>query len=335
MNIFGKEIDIFHVRRLSEVDVLVVACLVVAVFTALATAIIPHTREKSSAITEVPMYYPVETAVPHEQASTPIKTANSGKSNFTKSIKLPPLKPVKQLDRSNPGFITLLGDGRLEAHFAPTKTNGLRGTYGGRWAPENLVSTADGTKLLVRKENSAEIPFSIAEAASREHYGYGRYEVVMQIGKGSGLVSAFFTYTGPWFGNPHDEIDIEFLGKDPSTVLFNYWKNGKRGSFATFDLPFDASAAPHLYAFEWLPDKITWYVDGEAFYATPENDPGIPSTAGRVFFSHWTGIPKMSAWHGKPTFESDASALVNCVSFTPVGENTRSCSDIYHSDHNG
>jgi hypothetical protein len=37
----------------------------------------------------------------------------------------------------------------------------------------------------------------------------------------------------------------------------------------------------------------------------------------------------MSAWHGKPTFESGASAHYSCVSFSPIGEDTRACSDLF------
>ena len=40
----------------------------------------------------------------------------------------------------------------------------------------------------------------------------------MQPGRGSGLVTALFTYTGPYAGDPHDEIDIEFLGKDLTKI---------------------------------------------------------------------------------------------------------------------
>jgi endo-1,3-1,4-beta-glycanase ExoK len=113
-------------------------------------------------------------------------------------------------------------------------------------------------------------------------YGYGRYETIMRPAKGSGLVSAFFTYTGPYFGKPHDEIDIEFVGKDTSIVELNYFHKGKTGSSARIKLPFDASEQDHLYAFDWKPEGISWYVDGKLIYQTPVNDPHLPKNAGRL-----------------------------------------------------
>ncbi len=164
---------------------------------------------------------------------------------------------------------------------------------------------------------------------SRETFGYGRYEAIMRPARGSGLVTAFFTYTGPTFGDPHDEIDIEFLGSDTTRIHFNYFRNGERGSAATFDLPFDASRTDRLYAFEWRPDGITWFVENEAIYSTVAGDGKVPVAAGKVIFSAWTGKPYMAAWHGEPDFGAKASARFACISFTPLGETGQRCSDTY------
>lgn len=234
--------------------------------------------------------------------------------------------PVAQLAQSGQGFLTNTAVSGIQREFWASESQGGHDFYGGRWAPENVRETSDGTHLAVERGNGK---VSNAEVRSRQRLGYGRYEAVMQVGKGSGLVSAFFTYTGPYEGNPHDEIDIEFLGKDTSKVHFNYWRNGRKGHHATFDLPFDASAAPHLYAFDWQPDRITWYVDGEAYYTTEVDDPHIPQHAGRLYFSHWTGTQKMQAWHGKPDFASGTSTIVECASFTPVNEDGPACQDNF------
>lgn len=52
------------------------------------------------------------------------------------------------------------------------------------------------------------------------------------------------------------------------------------------DLGFDASDEHHTYAFEWLPDSITWYVDGEAIYSATTN---ILSTPSKVMMNVWPG----------------------------------------------
>ena len=235
----------------------------------------------------------------------------------------PPRKP-----RSG-GFLTRLSAPAQDPVFFASSQGNKDSFYGGDWMPDNIDARNGGAFLEVRRLKGAALPFSAAEMQSEKTYQYGRYEAVMQPARGSGLVTAFFTYTGPWFGDPHDEVDIEFLGADTTKIHFNYFKNGKSIKPATFDLPFDAADRPHLYAFEWRPDGITWFVDGVPYYATEAGDPGTPQGAGRVMFSTWTGKPMMEGWHGKPTFPDGAGAQFNCVSFTPLGRDTARCSDTY------
>ncbi|KCZ51828.1 family 16 glycosylhydrolase [Hyphomonas pacifica] len=318
--------------RFSNIDAITGLCVLAVFLFGIAAAFSSKDTRNLTVVADVPIYYPV---APPEAAPAPSDAADKLAPEAAPQPAPAPDQPqAKQLANSSPAFISLLGDDRLEASYYLSQSKAPRDFYGGRWAPENIESTANGTTFSVKKEGNTDVPFSIAEASTYKRYGYGRYEAIMQIGKGSGLVSAFFTYTGPYFGDPHDEVDIEFLGKDTTKIHFNYWRNGKRGKFATFDLPFDASEGPHLYAFEWLPDRITWYVDGVPYYASELNDPFIPKTAGKVHFSHWTGIPKMREWHGKPDFGTEAVTTVSCSSFTPMGEDKRSCSDVYKEKKN-
>lgn len=227
------------------------------------------------------------------------------------------------------GFLTRLGTPQRDQIFRASDHGNENSFYGGDWVPENIQRKAGGAFLEVRRVAGRALPYTAAEMQSDKVYGYGRYETIMQPASGSGLVTAFFTYTGPWFGDPHDEIDIEFLGSDTTKIHFNYFRNGRSIKPASFDLPFDAAAGPRLYAFEWRPDGITWFVEGEAVYATEAGDPGVPVTAGKVMFSAWTGKKQMEAWHGPPLFRDGAGAQYNCVSFTPLGADTPRCSDSY------
>lgn len=274
------------------------------------------------------MYYPVaQPASPELRGRTdlePLTITPAAPSPRTPAVKLQP--------NSGGAMFADLSPKSLESSFWASDTERRHGHYGGRWAAENIRSTPKGVELQVHREKTPDSPYSNAEFRSKNEYGYGRYEAIMQVGKGDGLVSAFFTYTGPYANAPHDEIDVEFLGKDTTKVLFNYWHKGQRGSFATFDLPFDASEAAHLYAFEWTPDKITWFIDGEPYYSTEPGDTKIPSYAGRLYFSHWTGVPSMSGWHGKPTFTSGEATIVSCASFTPLGKDAQSCADAFDPD---
>ena len=233
---------------------------------------------------------------------------------------------------SGPGFITMFGDGHNETSWHVARhANGADSHYANDWEPDNADFTSNGLSLSVRRTRTSN-GFAAAEVKSHTTYGYGRYEVVMRPAAGSGLVSAFFTYTGTYFGDPHDEIDIEFLGLDTRKVELNYFKNGITGHHTTIDLPFDASEDFHLYAFDWWPDRIRWYIDGELVYETPEGDRRIPNTPGSVYMNTWTGRTKgLKSWHGVPSFEQGAAADYACVSFTPLGEEGRRCADVFVS----
>ncbi|MDE6727028.1 MAG: glycoside hydrolase family 16 protein [Oscillospiraceae bacterium] len=156
------------------------------------------------------------------------------------------------------------------------------------WRKSN-VDFSDGSmklKIDIDGDGTGKIPYSGAEFRSKDFYGYGMYEVVMKPIKNDGVVSSFFTYTGPSDNNPWDEIDIEFLGKDTTIVQFNYFTNGKGGHEKIYELGFDASEDFHTYGFDWQADKITWYVDGKPVH-TAEKD--IPSTPSKIMMNVWPG----------------------------------------------
>jgi endo-1,3-1,4-beta-glycanase ExoK len=308
-------------RTVSVLDIMLLSVIAAALVTGFAVGVASDQDPLSSSYEQAQIYYPVEKLA----AAAVLKPVSIRPATPVESV-----SSIKQLAKSGRGFRSTFGSEPIEDKFWLSETHAVDSFYGGRWAPENAITTPQGMALQVKREPGENVPFSIAEARSKQRVGYGRYEAVMQVGKGSGLVSAFFTYTGPYAGDPHDEVDIEFLGKDTSKVEFNYWRNGKRGKHAKFDLPFDASAAPHLYAFEWLPDRITWYVDGVAYYSTEPDDAFIPRTSGRLYFSHWTGVPKMQGWHGTPKFESGEATIVSCTSFTPINDSTQTCGDSFH-----
>lgn len=156
-----------------------------------------------------------------------------------------------------------------------------------RWVPKNTVVN-DGTLTLTIDQNTTdEYRYNGAEWRTREFFGYGMYSVRMQPISNPGVVSSFFTYTGPSDNNPWDEIDIEFLGKDTTKVQFNYYTNGVGGHEFLYDLGFDASESYHVYGFDWQADHITWYVDGVAVYTATEN---LPVTPGKIMMNAWPGI---------------------------------------------
>ena len=155
------------------------------------------------------------------------------------------------------------------------------------WYKQNTSFDGGVLNLTIDKDHSGKYNYSGAEYRTADTYHYGYYETSMQAIKNDGVVSSFFTYTGPSEDNPWDEIDIEILGKDTTKVQFNYYTNGVGNHEYMYDLGFDASEGFHTYGFDWQPDHITWYVDGKEVYTAYNN---IPSTAGRIMMNVWPGI---------------------------------------------
>ena len=186
------------------------------------------------------------------------------------------------------------------------------------WRKE-LIEGVDGKlKLTLTDQHYGRVDtIGCAEIQSTKKYSYGRYETRMKAAYGSGLNTAFFTYTGPPHGvKEHDEIDFEFLGKENNLLQVGYWQNGINHETSFIELGYNASEEFHTYAFDWFPDKIIWYVDGEEVYRTTGKNP-LPTNAQKLYFSLWSGGKGTKDWLGKFEYEAPKSAEIEWVSFTP------------------
>jgi beta-glucanase (GH16 family) len=149
---------------------------------------------------------------------------------------------------------------------------------------------------------------------------YGRFEIRAKLPSGRGLWPAHWLYPQnrnwqmeylmsqavaegkerlipeerPWYS----EIDImEFLGHEPNIVygtLHCYTFDGtKETSSGKWIGSTDFSKAFHIYALEWEPDSIRWYIDGQLIHATTT---GIPHTPHYLILNTAIG----GAWPGNP-----------------------------------
>jgi endo-1,3-1,4-beta-glycanase ExoK len=156
-------------------------------------------------------------------------------------------------------------------------------------------------------------PYASGEYRTNDFYGYGRIEGRFKAAKSEGIVTSLFTYTGPSDGNPHDEIDIEILGKDTTKMQVNYFTNGMGGHETFIDLGFDASLDFHIYAFEWSPTAINWYVDNTLVHTETIS---IPTTPGRIMMSLWLGTG-VDDWLGPFTYTTPIYAYYDWIKYTP------------------
>lgn len=181
---------------------------------------------------------------------------------------------------------------------------------------QGQVRLHDGLVLSLTPQSGAENRFKGASLRRHTPTGYGRYETEIQAARGDGVVTGFFTYTGPHYGSRHDEIDIELLGKNTRQLHIATFVDGKLWN-KFIDLGFDAAEAPHRYAFEWTPDAIRWYVDDELVYEKHASSGPLPEKPGMLFANIWAADPSIKSWSGEITEGWSAQARVLSMAHRP------------------
>ena len=172
------------------------------------------------------------------------------------------------------------------------------------FSPSNL-SINDGApaKITVCREDMGVRQYSSASLTSRESFLFGRFEAILKPPKVEGLITGMFLHRD----SPRQEIDIEFLGKDPCKMLINVYYNpgcdgarfdyGYRGTPVLVDLGIDTTSEFHTYAIEWEPDELRWYVDGTLVHRRsnwePTPIPHLPDRKSTRLNSSHTDISRM------------------------------------------
>lgn len=149
--------------------------------------------------------------------------------------------------------------------------------------PENVAMDGEGNLVITAKaiddENGFYCWYGPCEYTSarlvtqdRYEFTYGRVETRMILPEGNGLWPAFWM-----LGNNFDsvgwpasgEVDImEFIGRVPDTVygsLHGPGYSGADNAGAAYVAGPEVSEQFHVYAVEWEPDEIRWYVDDVLF----------------------------------------------------------------------
>ena len=109
----------------------------------------------------------------------------------------------------------------------------------------------------------------------KHDFTYGRFEARIKVPEGKGFLPAFWmmpldeSYYGQW--PKCGEIDImEVLGDQTSTnygtVHFGEPHTQRQGSYSLRDGDF--SKEYHVYAVEWEPGLMKWYIDGFQYFET-------------------------------------------------------------------
>ena len=184
------------------------------------------------------------------------------------------------------------------------------------WRADHVTFTDGYLDLRLDDVMSSGEPYTSGEYRTTGYYGYGCYEASFKPVPRSGVVSAFFTFAGPYDngGNgKHNEIDVEFLGYDTRRVQLNFWANDDTYASRNeklVDLGFDAAAAFHRYAFRWTSKSIAWFIDGtlvhEAFDSSSNPIPKATESLQKIMVNVWPVDETASLWAGGFTYPGQA-----------------------------
>lgn len=204
----------------------------------------------------------------------------------------------------------------------------------GHWASDfrmtnvNAYPTGLNIKMTSKRPPDGTWSWAGGEIQRLQRVSYGEYHAIMKAAPGSGLVTGFFTYTGDYYDEPHDEIDFEFIGKSPYEVQLNAFSDGESMGMVPYPVDFDTSKNYALYSFTWHPDSVTWYINGEQVYQVTSADFPIPETPGILIGNLFLGREKR--WVGRANVEEGATAIFRCMSYRPLDDDaTPTCADQY------
>ncbi|KAI1340942.1 hypothetical protein F5Y15DRAFT_36666 [Xylariaceae sp. FL0016] len=139
---------------------------------------------------------------------------------------------------------------------------------------------------------------------TKEYLHYGHVEVVMQTAPGIGVISSAVLMS-----DDLDEIDWEFSGNDfgqsTPTLQTNWFGKGVTGWWDRGTQPHVATNLTknfHTFTLDWLPDSLTWSVDGTVIRTLYARDGDsdthqYPQTPARFHLGVWdAGGPDVAWW---------------------------------------
>lgn len=150
----------------------------------------------------------------------------------------------------------------------------------------------DGCLYLTAKrqdKDGKEYTSGMVQTLYKRSLLYGRIEARIKLPEGKGLFPAF------WLLSENYEIDImEMIGSEPDIIygVNHSFVNGRTQK--TFGMVTGVDWDEfHVYAMEWEPDELRWYIDDKQFYQTTKN---VSDEEMYIIFTMAVG----GVWPGRP-----------------------------------
>jgi beta-glucanase (GH16 family) len=145
-------------------------------------------------------------------------------------------------------------------------------------------------------------PYKAGEIYTPEARLYGKYVFSMRAAKGSGVISAFFLWKNgsEQPGSFWEEVDIEIFGKNNAQS----WQSNIITGTATARITYEATHSHdfsfgddfHIFALEWTPASLTWYVDDMSVRTEDSEQAAALVSPAQLRFNLWASDDP--AWVG-------------------------------------
>lgn len=163
------------------------------------------------------------------------------------------------------------------------------------FSKNNVNLSPESAQLIVRSNDNGDMT-SASFGTERHDFLYGTFRASIKMPSVPGTVASFYYYE-----SDSAEIDMETLGRytDPRQTFFAihpqiYNDDGTASNLTHIKRPldYDPTTSFNEYRFDWIPDSVGFYLNGQLASTLDTN---IPSTPGRIILNHWTdGNPKFS-----------------------------------------
>jgi len=190
------------------------------------------------------------------------------------------------------------------------------------YVPDEVYVDDGNLRIRSRVRKYGDMEYTSGRLDTRNKFTpvYGRFEIRAKLPVGKGIWPAYWLYPQnrnwqmeyvmseavangresfipeerPWYS----EIDImEFLGHEPNilygTLHYYSFDGQKKTSSGTWRGDVDYSKDYHIYALEWKPDSMRWFIDNQVIHRTAS---GIPHTPHYLIINTAIG----GAWPGNP-----------------------------------
>ncbi len=157
---------------------------------------------------------------------------------------------------------------------------------------------------------------------------YGKFEMCMRASKAEGVLSTFFLYKNgsEIQGAGWEEVDIEIFGKSNAMSFQSNIITGTAGaqimSAEVYNQNSSLADAFHVYALEWTPDYIAWYLDGALMRKTVGGQVANCTNPMSLHFNTW--ISDAGGWAGAFTDSTSlpANQFVDFISYSSYTKGT-------------